>query len=176
MLTWPDKSGDFRENLGAPTHCMINKEEKARLKASFLRNLEFETSLHRNAHRKNLNWLQYRTGLKDIYLRLEIFQDQATLCFDFQHRNAEIRGLMFEQLSEMQNLLNSMSPQPWDREGEVPHPVTGLPIARISHTPQGLSIYNEADHPAIIRELTSFYRAFDKFWFDAKDVFTFLSK
>jgi len=155
---------------------MITKEEKARLKAQFIQNLENETSLHRNAHRKNMNWLQYRTGLKDIYLRLEIFEDQVTLCFDFQHRNDGIRNLMFEQLTEMRAMLNGMSPGEWDWEGEVPHPVTGLKITRISRTPQNLSLYEEKDHSAIVKELTAYYRAFDKFWFEAKDVFAFLSK
>ena len=155
---------------------MITKEEKARLKAQFIQSLENETSLYRNAHRKNMNWLQYRTGLKDIYLRLEIFESSATLCFDFQHRNEGIRKLMFEQITEMRALLNSMSPGPWDWEGEVPHPVTGMKITRISRTPPNLSLYEEKDHPAMVKELTAFYRAFDKFWFDAKDVFAFLSK
>jgi hypothetical protein len=155
---------------------MLTKEEKAQRKSAFLALLEKRTARFRDANGRKIEWLKYRTGLNHFYLRLELDERTARLCFDLQHRDDDIRALMYEQLTEMRLMLHSLTPSEWTWIGETTHPLTGLPIARICAQNTELSYLNPEDHPPLADYLARQWKAFDEFWADARDIFHYLGR
>ena len=44
-----------------------------------------------------VNWINYNTGVKNIYFRLEVDQHSARVFIDLQHKDEDIRELFYEQ-------------------------------------------------------------------------------
>lgn len=88
---------------------MLSKEELKNHKITFWEDFKKRMSEHRSVSGRKMNWLQYRTDLKDVYLRLETDKKEVRICFDFQFKDPEIRSIVWEQMGELkQVLINEM--------------------------------------------------------------------
>ena len=62
---------------------------------------------HRGASGKKVNWLQYRTNLQNVYVRLETINKECKFCFDIQFKDDSIREIVWEQMGELKKLLSA---------------------------------------------------------------------
>jgi hypothetical protein len=85
---------------------MLSKEELKIYKTTFWE--EFKTYMfkHKSASGRKMNWLQYRTDLKDVYVRLETNKNSVSFCFDMQFKDPSIREIVWEQMGELKKVLS----------------------------------------------------------------------
>lgn len=86
---------------------MLSKEEYKIYKTSFWEEFKQLMSKHRSASGRKMNWLQYKTDLKDVYLRLETNKSNIRVCFDIQFKDPDIRSIVWEQMGELKKVLTN---------------------------------------------------------------------
>jgi hypothetical protein len=85
---------------------MLSKEELKLYKITFWEEFKLHMSKHRSASGRKMNWLQYKTDIKQIFLRLETNKSNVRVCFDIQFKDAGIRSIVWEQMGELKKVLN----------------------------------------------------------------------
>ena len=50
------------------------------------------------ANGDTINWLNYKTGIKHLYFRMDADNDQATIAIDLSHPDRLVQQQYFEQL------------------------------------------------------------------------------
>lgn len=154
---------------------MLNKEELRELRSTFWTEFEEFNKKKRNAGNRKLAWSQYKSGIKDIYFRLDFDTKEACFSIDLQMRDPGIRELVWEQFMETEKLLlNHVGPE----LEKLPNLLTkeGIYIHRMKWSLSNVSIMNESDYPKAIRFLSKKIQGLDEFWFEFSDLFVALCK
>ena len=84
---------------------MLSKEELKHYKITFWEEFKQHMSKHRTASGRKMNWLQYKTDIKHIFLRLETNKSTVRVCFDIQFKDQAIREIVWEQMGELKKVL-----------------------------------------------------------------------
>ena len=121
------------------------------------------------AHHK-AKWMNYRTGLKDVYFRLETDGRVARVAIDIQHEDLEIRALFYEQFTELKRMLEESMEETlvWDEAYPLHN---GLTVSRIYFEEQGHNFYLKENWPAIFQFFERYSVRFDAFWDDFRESF-----
>lgn len=154
---------------------MLKKEELRELRTAFWTEFDDFNKKKRTAANRKISWAQYKSGIKDIYFRLDFDTKEAYFAIDLQMRDPEIRELVWEQFMETENLLlNHVGPE----LEKLPNHSTkeGLAIHRIQWTLRDVSIMNKDDYSKVIRFLSEKVQGLDMFWFEFSDLFVALCK
>lgn len=110
-----------------------------------------------------VNWLNYKTGIRDIYFRMDADKKQASIAIEIRHADAELRQLFYEQLLALKNILHGCTGEEWTWQPDHVHE-DGMQVSRIIKSQAGTSIFNEDDWPRIISFLKPRLIALDEFW------------
>ncbi len=149
---------------------MFSKEEASKLKEQFWITFGKYMKPVPSAEGLFINWVNYKTGVKHIYFRMDAEQKYASIAIEIAHPDAGVRALLFEQFEAFRLILESALPESWDWQ-----PVAinnfGKEVARIEIVVPNLSVYNQQQWPAIIAFLKPRIIALDEFWVDVKPVF-----
>jgi hypothetical protein len=148
---------------------MYRREEAAAIKRAFWTSLGQYLKPSSSQWHEKVNWLNYKTGIKDIYLRMDADNKQASIAFELTHGDEVMRQLIFEVFCTLRPLLEAATGEPWlwDAHAYDEH---GCGICRIGNTITGVNVMQQADWPAIISFLKPRLLAADAFWADAKDI------
>lgn len=120
-----------------------------------------------SAEGEKINWVNYKTGEKDLSFRMSADNKTASIAITLAHKDLGIQQLYFEQLAELRKILESALGEEWvwvlhysDETGRI----TSMVYTEI----EDVSIYRKADWP----ELISFFKqrmiALDEFWSQVK--------
>ena len=149
---------------------MFSREESSRIRQ------EFWTAFGRymrpvpSADGNKINWVNYHTGIKDVYFRMEAGSRSAVVSISIEHNDPGIRELYFEQFLEFRDLLHGMLEEEWEWQLHA-SAGSGRQRSMICKELQHASIFNRDDWP----ELISFFKpriiTLDAFWSDAKYTF-----
>lgn len=148
---------------------MYRREEAAAIKRSFWTSLgQYLKPIGSQWHEK-VNWLNYKTGIKDIYLRMDADNKQASIAFELTHSDEVMRLLLFDVFVSLRPMLEAATGEPWlwDANAYDEH---GRGMCRIGTSITGVNVMKQADWPAIISFLKPRLLAADAFWADAKDI------
>lgn len=146
---------------------MYSKEEASQLKQAFWTTFGQYIAPQLSAEGLRANWVNYKTGIKHIFFKMQADKRTASIAIEITHPDAGIQELFYEQFLEYKNILASYQNEPWEWElhGRDEY---GKTISRIYKQIKGVSIFNKNDWP----ELISFFKpriiALDEFWSDAK--------
>lgn len=146
---------------------MYTREEASRTRHEFWTTFGKYMRPIPSAEGMKINWVNYHTGLKDVYFRMDAGSKSAIISISLEHHDPGIRDLYFEQLLEFRTLLHATLDEEWIWQK---HMLTsdGREVSRVYMELPGVSIFNRADWP----ELISFFKpriiALDSFWSDAK--------
>ena len=99
---------------------------------------------NRNDFGMKMNWLNYKTGLRHVYLRSHADNKKARVSIELQHPDAGIRELFYEQFLEAQNLLHNLTGNEWTWQPEW-HNEHGQEISRIFIEKEPLNLYEKSD-------------------------------
>jgi len=146
---------------------MFSREESSRIKEEFWTAFGKYMSPIYSAEGLKINWVNYHTGLKNVYFRMTTEKKSASISITLEHRDAGIQALYFEQFLELKTLLHSTMQEEWHWNLHE-QPAQDKKISRIFKELPNTSVFNTDQWP----ELISFFKpriiALDEFWADAK--------
>ena len=149
---------------------MYSKGEASQLKQAFWTAFGQYMAPVLNADGLKTNWINYKTGLKHVYFKMQADSKTATISIEIAHPDAGVQELFFEQFKELKNILNGVLNEPWD--WQLHHPDEyGKLISSIGTQIGNVSIFNKNDWPSLISFFKPRIIALDEFWVDTKYAF-----
>ena len=117
-----------------------------------------------------VSWLNYKTGIKHLYFRMDADNKRATIAIELRHSDPLLQQYYFEKFGELKKLLQQTIGESWQWELHTIDEDAKL-ISRIGTTLKGVNIFDTADWPAIISFLKPRMQALDNFWSLVKETF-----
>ncbi|TSD66747.1 DUF4268 domain-containing protein [Inquilinus sp. KBS0705] len=149
---------------------MYSKEQASQLKQAFWTAFGQYMGPVLSADGLKTNWVNYKTGAKHIYFRLQADGKLASVSIDITHPDKELQQLYFEQFATYKVLLNSLLGEEWQWQLHTTDEY-GKTISRIYTQLAPISIYQQQQWPALISFFKPRIIALDEFWSDAKYAF-----
>ena len=149
---------------------MFKREEASRIKHEFWTTFGKYMRPIPSAEGAKTNWVNYHTGIKDVYFRTDAGPKSASISISIEHNDAGIRELYFEQFLEFQTLLHATLDEVWEWQLHA-WSETGTNVSRIYRLLPDVSVFNRDDWPALISFFKPRIIALDSFWSDAKYTF-----
>lgn len=146
---------------------MYSREEASRLRHEFWTALGRYLAPHLSADGMKVNWINYKTGLKHVYFRMQAEKKHASIGIDITHPDPGIQELFFEQFLELKNILHGYLNEEWEWVLHTSDE-NGKTISRIFTETSGVSVFNRDHWPALISFFKPRILALDEFWSDAK--------
>jgi hypothetical protein len=113
------------------------------------------------------NWINYKTGLKNVYFRMQADNRRASIAIELTHPDSGIRELFWEQFLELRTLLHETLGETWTWEADATDAI-GQPLSRIYKDLAPANIFNRESWPALISFFKPRLVALDAFWADAQ--------
>lgn len=153
---------------------MFTKDEKKKYTTDFWNSF----GLYMKKYNKDfgrIKWVNYRTNVKDIYFRLNMDNQKASVSIELQHKDDGIRSLIFEQFKELKVVLedNFNGELSWN---EVTFNHFNQPISSISEELQNVSIYNRDDWQKVFQFYELRMVGLHTFWTEFQEIFKDLEK
>jgi hypothetical protein len=114
-----------------------------------------------------VNWVNYRTRLKDVHFRMDAGRKSATIGIMIQHSDSAIQELYFEQFLELRDMLHGTLKEEWEwrlhEQGDE-----GKIVSKIFKETLNVSVLNRDHWPQLISFFKERMIALDNFWENAK--------
>jgi hypothetical protein len=148
---------------------MLTKEEKKALNLSFWNKFQKKMRPIRSSNGRKMNWTNYPSDTKFIYIRLEVGKKMTRLCFDIQPKDQSVRAIIYEQCLELKKVLENEMKYPtlWIDSMETED---NRVISRICWEIDTFNFYREEDHEGIINFLSARLQEFDVFYQEYKEI------
>jgi hypothetical protein len=149
---------------------MYSKQEASRLKQEFWTTFGQYMSPILSSEGEKTNWVNYKTGEKNIAFPMHADNKTATISVELSHKDKEIQQLYFEQFLQFRNLFEGVMDEMWswklhdyDEHGRI--------VSRIYKQESGVSIFQKNDWPVLISFFKPRIIALDEFWSSMKYAF-----
>ena len=149
---------------------MYSKAEVTQLRQAFWTAFGQYMAPVPSAEGDTTNWINYKTGIKHLYFRMQADNRRATIAIELNHPDAGIRELFFEQFVELKALLHEALGEEWTWEANAVD-AQGLPYSRIYKELSPVNLFSRDDWPALISFFKPRIIALDAFWADAQYTF-----
>lgn len=123
-----------------------------------------------SANAEHVNWLNYKTGEKDIYFRMHADNKKASVAIELTHKDAGMQALYFEQFQQLRSLLHNALQEEWAWQLHT-HDEHGKTVSRIYIEKKNVNVFRQEDWPEIISFFKPRMIALDVFWSTAKHIF-----
>lgn len=123
-----------------------------------------------NSDGELINWINYKTGSKHIYFRMDADNNGASIAIELYHPDSETRKEYFEKFNQLKTLLLQLTGEPWNWQAAAIDE-NGKTFSRIGIEIPDISVFKKNDWPAIISFLKPRIIALDSFWNLVKDGF-----
>ena len=150
---------------------MYPKQEASRIRSKFWTIFGQYLRPVRGADGDKVNWLNYKTGIKDLYFRMDATQKQASVAVEIRLQFPDERHRIYETWFSVKDLMEAEMPGNWKWERDVSDE-DGRTISRISTSSGPVNLLNEQDWPSIISFLKPRIIALDAFWMLVRDRFS----
>lgn len=149
---------------------MYSRQEASQLRHEFWATFGQYMSPILSAEGEKINWINYKTGEKNISFRMHADNKKATIAIELNHKDADIQQIYFEQFLQFKNLLNDAMQEEWNWQLHS-YDEHGKLLSRICKEKTGLSIFQKQDWPELISFFKPRIMAMDEFWSQAKYAF-----
>lgn len=126
-----------------------------------------------SAEGQKINWINYHTGVKNVYFRMNAGPASAAIYISIEHPDPEIQQLYFEQFAEFESLLHLALAEKWDWQLHASLS-DGRVTSRIYKELSDVSLFNRDQWPDLISFFKPRIIALDSFWGNAKHSFDVL--
>jgi Zn-dependent metalloprotease len=142
---------------------MYSKDEASQIKQAFWTTFGQYIAPQLSADGLKVNWVNYKTGIKHLYFKMDADKSSASIGINITHPDAGIQELFFEQFLEIKSMFNSYLNEDWNW---VLHDKdeNGKTISRIYKQLNGVSIYNRDHWPQLISFFKPRIIALGEFW------------
>ena len=121
---------------------MYGKEEAYELRKLFWTSFGKFMKRHKSADFTKVNWMNYKTGVKDLYFRLEADKKTAKICVDLQMPDADIREIYFAQFKEVRSVFHDLTGIEWDWSENYINEYN-ITLNRLSISIEKVNMYNK---------------------------------
>jgi len=125
---------------------------------------------HSSALERPVRWTNYRTGVRDLYIRCDIDNKHALLAIDLQHRDADIRALFWDQWLVYKSYLHAVTKTEWQWDERFTL-ADGRQISRIWIHVADVSLFQKQTWPDALSFLKTHMLRLDECWADIQPVF-----
>ena len=146
---------------------MYTKLQTAQLKKEFYTSLGHYMAPIPNAHGHHINWINYHTGIKHIYCRIDVERTHASIGIELTHPFSSDRMQCFATWLQLQNMWHRHVGETWHWQAEAETDGQKI-ISRISHSIQNVTFLSKTDWPHLISFFKPRLIAFDDFWLSTK--------
>jgi hypothetical protein len=146
---------------------MYSKQEASLINQQFWTSFGQYLAPILSAEGEKINWINYKTGVKDIRFIMQADGSEAKIAFVFSHKDVAAQQLYFEKLTAFKKVLHEITGEPWQWQLHSTD-AFGKTISEIAITLQQVNVLNKADWPAIISFLKPLILALDQFWCEYK--------
>ncbi len=149
---------------------MFSKNEAAQLKQQFWTSFGQYMAPISSAEGQKVNWVNYKTGVKDLYFKTEAGNTSAIVSIVMAHTGINRQTLLFDQFSQLKNILHNALREEWQWALHM-QDENNKTVSCIYTSLTGVNIYKKEDWPAIISFFKPRIIALDAFWSEVKDGF-----
>jgi hypothetical protein len=149
---------------------MYTREQASQLKQAFWTAFGQYMAPVPSAEGIKVNWSNYKTGLKNVYFRMEADNKKATIAIELTHADMDIQEIFYEQFVELKNILHSYLNEEWEWALHT-RDENERTVSKIYREISPVSIYNQDHWPALISFFKPRIMALDEFWSNAKYAF-----
>jgi hypothetical protein len=145
---------------------MYSREEASQLRKAFWTTFGQYMRPIPSAEGLKVNWINYKTGYRGMYFRMDANKKQATIAITFEQKDPVLRELFYEQMLELRSYFHSTLGEEWIWEPEVDQPKGSS--SRVYTILDGVDIFNRESWPQLIAFFKERIVALDEFWSMAK--------
>jgi hypothetical protein len=149
---------------------MYNRQEASQLRKKFWTQFGQYMRPLSGTGSEPVNWLNYKTGIKHLYFRMDADNKQATIAVELRHADPVQQQYYFEKFRALETLFQQAIGENWQWE-LLSIDEDGKPVSRISTGLKRVNVFDTADWPAIISFLKPRILALDHFWSLVKETF-----
>ncbi|WP_242919895.1 DUF4268 domain-containing protein [Pontibacter liquoris] len=146
---------------------MYTREQASQLRQAFWTTFGQYIAPHLSAEGYRTNWLNYRTGIKDVYFRMQADKKTASIAIELTHPDLEIQQLFFEQFEALRNVLHEQVGEEWQWALHTTNDDDKV-ISRIYTEISPVNVFDKNDWPALISFFKPRIIALDEFWSNAQ--------
>lgn len=148
---------------------MFTKEERKIFHSEYWARFKSHIASTRSVQGRRINWINYPTRIKEIYVRLDVNQESATFSIDIQSKDEGVRSIIWEQFTELKKVLENEieTPGTWSEEG---YNKAGQKISSIYWRLEDVSIYNPKDEAKVFDFFKEKLVRFDRFYDIYKEI------
>lgn len=155
---------------------MFTKEEKRAYNHLFWGKLKKEMDKVRSKSGKRIQWLNYPTKIKFIFLRLETHPNHIAVCFDIQPKDEGIQAIIWEQMVELKVVLQKAMKDEDEIWIKNKFDFTKGNFSRIEWRLENVNYYDPKDEEKIIRFYKEKLIGFDEFYTEYGEILILLAK
>jgi hypothetical protein len=149
---------------------MYSKAVASRIRQEFWTVLGRYLALHRSSGDEKINWINYKTGCRNLHFRMDADSRTALVAIELAHQDPGTSHLYFERFVQLRQVLHSTLGEEWSWEENV-QDKNGRIVSRIFREKSKVNVLDRSDWPDIISFLKPRIIALDQFWGDAKPLF-----
>lgn len=146
---------------------MFSKQEAAQLKQAFWTAFGQYMLPVLSAEGEKVNWVNYKTGEKNIQFRMTADNKNAGIAIEITHKDRDIQQIYFEQFRELKNFLDAATGEEWQWQLHTTDE-WGRMVSRIGTTLEDVSVLKREDWPRLISFFKQRMMALDEFWSNVK--------
>jgi hypothetical protein len=146
---------------------MFSKQEASQFRKEFWTAFGQYMKPVPSAEGEKINWINYKTGEKDILFKMEADGKKASIAIEIVHADVEMQQLYYEQFVQLKDIFNRVVGDDWMWSLHTTED-TGKVISKIFTEITGVSIFNKAHWPTLISFFKTHIMALDEFWSNAK--------
>jgi len=149
---------------------MYSKEEAARLRQQFWISFGQYMKPVPSASGSTVHWVNYKTGVKNIFFKMDVTNKQAIIAIQLTHSDPDIRHLIFEQFEEFKLMFTNIMNEEWDWAKDSTDDY-GRTVSQIYTSLAAVSVFNQQHWPDLISFFKPRIISLDEFWDHVKPVF-----
>ncbi|MCH5718811.1 DUF4268 domain-containing protein [Niabella hibiscisoli] len=133
---------------------MYSKSEASNIKKEFWTKFGLYMKPVKNAEHLTINWINYKTGIRHIYFRMDASKREATIAIEIKHPDAASRALVYEQMELLKGYLEGVLGESWIWQPNF-YDEDGSSASRIFMQLEGVNVFDKEHWPVIISFLRS---------------------
>lgn len=146
---------------------MYSKAEASDIKKEFWTRFGMYMKPVKNAESNTINWINYKTGIRHLYFRMDAGKRTAIIAIEVKHPSEEERLLIYEQFESLRGYFKDIMEEDWEWQ-QVFYDDDGSRASRIFTVLENVSVFNKESWPSIISFLKERMIKLDLFWNDVK--------
>lgn len=154
---------------------MLSKIELKERNIRFWNDFKSFMSVHRSSNGRKMNWLNYPTDIKYIFLRLEADKFGARVLLDIQAKDPGVRSVVWEQMEELKKVLTDAMGESgiWMYEYATENVAS---FSRIKWEIEDVNFFVDSDREKIFQFFRDKLVGFDDFYQNFKEILIHLVK